>query len=95
MLGTVLAEENDAPELLALFRERLVTPRRRELRAVLEAARERGELRPGADLDVAVSALVGALIARYLAGEPLGGRFLSTLVDTVLDGVRLTPPPHG
>src|SRR5689334_4875060 len=88
MLGTVLAEESDTPELLALFRERLVIPRRRELRAVLEAARERGELRPGVNLDVAVSALVGAFFARYLAGESLGRRFVSTLVDTVLDGVR-------
>jgi hypothetical protein len=58
------------------------------LRAVLAAARKRGELRAGADLDVAVSALVGAFFARYLAGESLGGRFVSTVVDTVLDGLR-------
>jgi AcrR family transcriptional regulator len=95
MLGTVLAEENDTPELLALFRERLVVPRRQELRAVLQAARDRGELRPEANLDVAVNALVGAFFARYLAAESLGGRFLGTLVDTVLDGVRLTPQPRG
>jgi AcrR family transcriptional regulator len=95
MLGTVLAEENDTPELLALFRERLVKPRRSELRAVLQAARDRGELRPDVDLGVVVSALVGAFFARYLAGEPIGGRFVSTLADSVLDGVRLNPPPHG
>jgi AcrR family transcriptional regulator len=95
MLGTVLAEENDTPELLALFRERLVAPRRRELRAVLEAARDRGELRPGANLDIAVSALVGAFFPRYLAGEPIGGRFVSALVDSVLDGVGLSPHPRG
>jgi AcrR family transcriptional regulator len=87
MLGTVLAEEHDTPELLALFRERLVVPRRRELRAVLEAARDRGDLRPGADIDVAVNALVGAFFARYLAGGSLGGRFVTTLVDTLLAGV--------
>src|ERR687888_426056 len=87
MLGAVLAEEHDTPELLALFRERLVVPRRRELRAVLEAARDRGELRPGADVDVAVNALVGAFLARYLAGGSLGGRFVTTLVDTLLAGV--------
>ena len=87
MLGTMLAEEHDTPELLALFRERLVAPRRRELRAVLEAARARGELRGGASVDVAVNALVGGLLARYLAGEALGGRFVATLVDTVLDGL--------
>ena len=95
MLGTVLAEENDTPELLALFRERLVKPRRRELRAVLQAARDRGELRPDVDLGIVVSALVGAFFARYLAGEQIGGRFASTLADSVLDGVRLNPPPHG
>ena len=87
MLGTMLAEEHDTPELLELFRERLVAPRRRELRAVLEAARARGELRDGANLDAAVNALVGGLLARYLAGEALGGRFVTTLVDTVLNGL--------
>jgi AcrR family transcriptional regulator len=87
-LGTVLAEEHETPELLALFRERLVAPRRAELRAVLEAARERGELRPRANLDVAVNALVGAFFARYLAGDSLGGRFVGDLVDTVLGGLR-------
>jgi AcrR family transcriptional regulator len=92
MLGTVLAEEHETPELLALFRERLVTPRRRELRAVLEDARGRGELRRGANVDAAVNALVGAFVARYLAGEPLGGRFPGALVDTVLRGVSACPP---
>jgi hypothetical protein len=87
-LGTVLAEEHETPELLALFRERLVAPRRRELRAVLEAAAERGELRPGANLDVAVNALVGAFVARYLAGESLRGPLIGALVDIVLDGLR-------
>jgi AcrR family transcriptional regulator len=95
MLGTVLAEEHETPELLALFRERLVAPRRRELRAVLEAARDRGDLRPGADLDAAVTALVGAFFARYLGGDSLGGRFVTSVVDTVLDGLRVSASPRG
>jgi AcrR family transcriptional regulator len=88
MFGTVLAEERETPELLALFRERLVAPRRRELRAVLDAARDRGDLRRDANVEVAISALVGAFFARYLAGDSLGGRFITTLVDTLLDGLR-------
>jgi AcrR family transcriptional regulator len=88
MLGTVLAEEYETPELLALFRERLVAPRRRELRAILVAARDRGELRRDANLDVAVTALVGAFFARHLSGDSLGGRFVTQVVDTVLDGLR-------
>jgi AcrR family transcriptional regulator len=87
-VGTILAEEHETPELLALFRERLVDPRRRDLRAVLDAACDRGEMCPRADLDVAVAALVGAFYGRYLAGDPLSGRFVSRLVDTVLDGIR-------
>ncbi|HEY1274688.1 MAG TPA: TetR/AcrR family transcriptional regulator [Thermoleophilaceae bacterium] len=87
-LGTVLAEEHETPELLALFRERLVRPRRRELRALLEAARDRGDVRPDVNLEVAVAAMVGAFFARYLAGDPLGGRFVAAVVDTVLDGIR-------
>jgi AcrR family transcriptional regulator len=91
MFGTVLAEETETPELLALYRERLVAPRRRELKALLEAAGRRGELRPDANLEVAVTALVGAFFARYLAGDSLGGRFVTTLVDTVLDGLSASP----
>jgi AcrR family transcriptional regulator len=88
MIGTVLAEEHHTPELLALFRERLVAPRRGALRAVLEAARERGELRPGADLDAAVQALVGAYYAQYLEGRPFPRRWPGSVVDVVLDGLR-------
>ena len=67
MLGSVLAEEQSTPELLSLFRERLVEPRRKELREVLEHARERGELRDG-DIEAAVNMLVGSYYAQYLSG---------------------------
>jgi AcrR family transcriptional regulator len=87
MIGTVLAEEHHTPELLALFRQRLVAPRRRAIRAVLDAARERGELRRGADLDAAVQALVGAYYAQYLAGTRFPRRWPGSVVDVVLDGV--------
>jgi AcrR family transcriptional regulator len=88
MIGTVLAEEDHTPQLLALFRERLVAPRRGAIRAVLEVARERGELRAGADLDAAVQALVGAYYAQYLSGAPFPRRWPGSVVDIVLDGLR-------
>ena len=66
MLGTVLAEEPHTPEVLALWRERLVKPRRDELRAILRRALERGELRPDADIEAAVAMLVGSYFARYV-----------------------------
>ena len=62
LIGTCLAEEVRAPELLRLLRERTVLPRRQLLREVLERAVATGELRAGADLEAAVSA--GADTAR-------------------------------
>jgi len=87
MIGSMLAEERATPGLLALWRDRIVRPRRRELREVLEHARERGELRPGADTDAAVNMLVGSYYARYLAGGPMPEGWPEAEVDALLGGL--------
>ncbi len=87
LVGTVLAEEGHTPELLALFRERLVMPRRTIIRGILERARRHRGLRPGVDLDVSVSMLVGAFYARYLATSNVPSRFAQTIVGTVWPGI--------
>ena len=87
MVGSVLAEEQNTPELLALFRERLVEPRREELREVLEHAKERGELRKGGDVEAAVNMLIGSYYAQYLAGQPFPEGWPAAAVDTVLVGI--------
>ncbi len=87
LIGTVLAEEAHTPELLALFRERLVVPRRQMLLAILDRAKRRGELRRGANLDVAVNLLVGAFYARYLAASAIPAGFPRELVAMVWPGL--------
>ena len=87
MIGTLLAEERRHPELLMLFRERIVVPRRRMIREVLERGMARGEIGSDADLDAAVNLLVGSLYARYLAGGPVPREWPSRVVDVVLDGI--------
>ncbi len=84
LLGTVLAEEHETPELLAAFRKYLVTPRRQRLTAILAAAQTRGELRPDADIGLAVNMLVGALYAQYLAATPFAEDWCERVVDAVL-----------
>jgi AcrR family transcriptional regulator len=88
MIGSVLAEAHTTPELLLLFRERVVEPRRDELREVLEHARERGELREGADTEAGVNMLVGSYYAQYLAGEPFPNSWPEAVVGTVLEGLN-------
>lgn len=84
MIGTVLAEERHQPQLLALFREHVVRPRRWRVRAVLDAASERGEVPSGLDLDAVVNMLIGSYYAQYLAGEPVAADWPASLVDTLL-----------
>lgn len=88
LLGTVLAEEQETPELLAAFREYLVAPRRQALAALLDAGRARGEFRPDADLALAVNLLVGAYYAQYVAGAPFADDWSARVVEGVLEGLR-------
>ncbi|MCX6597535.1 MAG: TetR/AcrR family transcriptional regulator [Acidobacteria bacterium] len=87
LLGTVLAEEEHAPRLIELFRERIVSTRRAMLRTVLERAAARGELQPEADLDAAVAMLVGSFYARYLAGQAIKPDWPTRVVALVWPGL--------
>jgi AcrR family transcriptional regulator len=68
ILGSLLAEEERHPELLHLFKTRLVEPRRALLRQALAA----GDLGGSADLDALTSMLIGSFYGRYVtvAGIP-------------------------
>lgn len=85
MLGTVLAEEEHTPELLAHFRRDVVLPRRARLRGILE----RCPLRPGLDAETAAAMLVGSYYAYYLAGGKAPRGWERRVVAAVLaDGER-------
>jgi AcrR family transcriptional regulator len=88
LIGTCLAEEAHTPELLALLRERTILPRRVLVRRILEQARDTGKIRADADLEAAVSALLGSFFADYLAGR--GGRpeWAEQAVDPILAALR-------
>ena len=68
ILGSLLAEEERHPELLGLFKARLVGLRRALLRSALAA----GGFPGSADLDALTSMLIGSFYGRYvtIAGIP-------------------------
>ncbi|MGL6279173.1 MAG: TetR/AcrR family transcriptional regulator [Gaiella sp.] len=68
MVGTMLLRSAD-PALVALFRERIVAPRRARLRAILERAREARLVAADGDLEIVLSQLTGSWYAYALAGE--------------------------
>ena len=72
VLAGLIADLQHDPELAERFHRDVVPARRRAMLEALERGRERGELRPEADLELAVDELHGAVFYRLLlSGEPL------------------------
>ena len=80
------------PDLLAAYRKYLLAPGMEQLRALLERARARGELRAGVPTDVACALVAGPLFLYYLtllAGFELdlGGDLAAQFTRLILDGI--------
>src|SRR6058998_99580 len=81
--GTLLVEEEDHPELLDQFRERMLAPRFAQVAAAFERGKERGEVREDLDVQTAVHALMGSFVVHYLSvGRPKRG-WAERVVDTL------------
>jgi AcrR family transcriptional regulator len=84
MLGAVLAEQHENPELLRLFRKHVVHPRREHLRRILKAGLETGQLQPDADIELAITMFIGSLYAAYTAGVRTPQDWAERIVDAWL-----------
>jgi AcrR family transcriptional regulator len=81
------AEGERYPRLVALYRERVVEPRHEAMRSVLRRGIAAGEVRADADLDIAVLALTGAVMARGKHDAPQPDPdFATRVVDELLLG---------
>jgi AcrR family transcriptional regulator len=70
VIGSLLAEEINDPGLLATFRERVIGPRRKIIRGILEHGIATGQIRTDTDIDITIDMFLGSVIGRYLAGVP-------------------------
>ena len=57
------------PQLASLVRSEVIEPEYGRVRAALERARQRGEIRPDADLTLAIDAFTGTALARVQIGR--------------------------
>src|SRR5450755_1033844 len=87
----LLGEGEKYPRLMARYKETVVKPRHEALRAVIRRGIESGELRPDTDVEVALLALTGVVMAREksAAGDPnaLNDEFAARVVNGVLLGL--------
>jgi AcrR family transcriptional regulator len=86
LVGTLLAEEKQTPELIELFRERVWRRRAETFRRVLERGRAHGEVSADADLEAVIHALIGSIYARYISGQRVPKSWVKRVVATVLGG---------
>ena len=91
LLGTVLTEERRHPELVASYRRRVVWPRMRLMKAVLERGQRRGEVREGVNLDIAVELFWGAVFAKYMSGVDGEEGFVDGVMDVMLPAIDGIP----
>ena len=85
----LLGEGEKYPRLMARYMETVVEPRRDVMRAVIRRGIDTGELRPGTDVEVAMLALTGTVLAKEKSGDPdaLNDEFAARVVDGVLLGL--------
>ncbi|HLH84427.1 MAG TPA: TetR/AcrR family transcriptional regulator [Trebonia sp.] len=76
------------PRLVARYIEQVVEPRRELIRSVLRRGVESGELRPDTDVEIAMLALTGAVMARGRHDTtPAAPGFAARVVDELLRGI--------
>ena len=87
MLGALLVEERRNPELFELFRERIIRPRKDDGMKVLRRGVARGEIRKDADLEAAIHAMVGSVLARHVLGVPVSRQQIEKTIEVVWRGL--------
>ncbi|MGO9963169.1 MAG: TetR/AcrR family transcriptional regulator [Acidimicrobiales bacterium] len=88
-----LALRNDLP-ILDAARHKFWTDRFTRGSAMLDRAEARGELRPEIDRFLTIETLIGPVYFRFLlTREPLDEGVLETVVDLLLAGIAVEPPP--
>jgi AcrR family transcriptional regulator len=88
LVGTLLGEEARSPQLLALFRERVLLPRSDIFRGILTAGIESGQLRVDLDFDAVRDLVLGAFLAHYLIEGRPAQEWPRRVIDAVWPAVR-------
>ena len=95
VLGQLIGAAQTDAELAAQFEHHYFGPRRREVFALLDAAKRRGQIRADTDVGLLVDLIWGACYMRLLLPnltEELTEDYAAAVVDRVLGGVL---PPSG
>ena len=84
----LLGEGQKYPRLMARYKETVVGPRHEAIRAVIRRGIATGELRADTDVEIALLALTGTVMAKEKSADgELNGDFAARIVDELLLGL--------
>ncbi|CAN5636223.1 TetR/AcrR family transcriptional regulator [soil metagenome] len=92
IMGSLLAQGAHDPELIEVFRDRIVRPRHAVVEALMRRAIGRGEVREDVDLEAVDAMLFGSILARATLGEPLDTPWAERVVAAVWDAISTDRP---
>jgi AcrR family transcriptional regulator len=91
IIPMLIAEAVQNPDLASLLHERFILPRRRIAIAMVERAKERGEVSKSTDSQSAIDMLMGRMWYRQLVtGERISIEDENKVLSILLDGLRVT-----
>lgn len=83
-----LSELRDRPEIFAVLQEQMIGPRFQQLFAMMDHAKERGEMRPDIDPVVALGVIMGPVISLWLLpGIILPAQPPPNLIDQIVESI--------
>ncbi len=91
MVASLYLQRHEHPEMLGSFRERVILPCRQRMAAVLELARDRGELRADVEPEAVVEMLIGSYLYRTFAGLEIPADWAERTVAAVWPGLLTRP----
>lgn len=90
LVGTLLAEEKQTPELITLFRERVWHRRSSMIRSVLEQGQGEGRIAMDVDLDIVIDMIIGSMYASYLRRDTIPADWPERAVETIWRGICIS-----
>jgi AcrR family transcriptional regulator len=87
MVASLYLQRHEHPEMLESFRQRVILPCRMHMAAVLELARERGEVRADAEPEAVVEMLIGSYLYRTFAGLAIPDEWPEQIVAAIWPGL--------
>ena len=93
IVASLYIQRHEHPEMLESFQERVIKPCRLRMAAVLQLARDRGEIPAQTVPETVVELLIGSYLYRTFAGLPIAADWAERTVAEAWRGLE-TSPPH-